>query len=354
VTMHDIKPAPPKGSPRPGPRPVTSPTPDHSRSRPGSGARRPRPTGPARPLGVVPRRRDKLPTDPKGDDERRKTRLERLQKFARTPKGYLLGVLLGLLAITVPHQGLDALRVTGVAALACVILDFMLHLGLRQKFTIPTSALLTGLIIGMVLAPQEPDGIVVMTAIIAIGAKHLVRTTKAHIFNPAAVALALAPLLFGAGESWWGATAGLPVVAILPLIAVGYLVADRANKVPQVLTFLGVYFALLTVLTFFTDTETIRIAAMYRDPFLNSVLFLAFFMLTDPPTSPAKLWDQVGFGAGVAVLAVLIELNHDTVIYLPLALLVANAFWAWRRITVVKQAPNKKVEFTRVPRRAGS
>ena len=103
---------------------------------------------------------------------------------------------------------------------------------MRQKFTIPTSALLTGLIIGMVLAPQEPDGIVVMTAIIAIGAKHLVRTTKAHIFNPAAVALAFAPLLFGAGESWWGAAAGLPVVAILPLVAVGYLVADRAHKSP--------------------------------------------------------------------------------------------------------------------------
>ena len=114
------------------------------------------------------------------------------------------------------------------------------------------------------------------------------------------------------------------------------------------------YFAFLTALTFFTNTETIRIAAMYRDPFLNSVLFLAFFMLTDPPTSPAKLWDQVGFGACVAVLAVLIELNHDTVIYLPLALLVANAFWAWCWVTVVKQAPKKKVEFTRVPRRAGS
>jgi Na+-translocating ferredoxin:NAD+ oxidoreductase RnfD subunit len=257
---------------------------------------------------------------------------------------------LALLAITVPHQGMDALRVTGAAVLAAVVLDLILHLVLREKLLIPTSALLTGLIIGMVLAPQEPTWTVIMTAGIAIGAKHLLRTTRAHIFNPAAIALALAPPLFGSGESWWGATAGLPAVMILPLLVVGYLVAERANKLPQVLTFLGIYFAFLTGMAYLTHTDAIQIAAMYRDPFLNSALFLAFFMLTDPPTSPAKLWDQIVFGAGVAVLAVLIELNHDTVTYLLLALLAGNACWAWRRVRVTRQAVGKRADVARASR----
>ncbi|HVA92192.1 MAG TPA: RnfABCDGE type electron transport complex subunit D [Chloroflexota bacterium] len=338
--MHDIKPSPPPGRPRPGPRSRTSPPPG-----------RPRPVGVDRPLRALPGGRGAPSTRPVGNEERRQTPWGRLQKFARTPKGYLIGALLGLLAIAAPHQGMDALRVTGVATLTAVVLDFILHLVLREKFLAPTSALLTGLIIGMVLAPQEPTWTVIMTAGIAIGAKHLLRTSKAHIFNPAAVALALAPSLFGSGESWWGATAGLPAVAILPLLVVGYLVAERANKIPQVLTFLGVYFAFLTAMTYLTTTETIRIASMYRDPFLNSVLFLAFFMLTDPPTSPAKLWDQIGFGAGVAILAVLIELNHDTVTYLLLALLVGNAYWAWRRVTAVKSPPRKMAGGARMPAR---
>jgi len=330
--MHDIKQPPanarPRPAGRPGPRPQGIP-----------GAGRPRPGPPYRQLRPLPTGTGTPPPRQASDDERRRrTPWGQLQKFVRTPKGYLLGALLALLAITVPHQGMDALRVTGVATLAAVVLDLILHLVLREKFVIPTSALLTGLIIGMVLAPQEPNWAVVMTAGIAIGAKHLLRTTKAHVFNPAALALAVAPPLFGSGESWWGATAGLPAVAILPLLGIGYLVAERANKLPQVLTFLGVYFAFLTGMAYFSHADAIRIASMYRDPFLNSVLFLAFFMLTDPPTSPAKLWDQITFGAGVAMLAVLIELNHDTVTYLLLALLAGNAVWAWRRVTTTKPA----------------
>jgi Na+-translocating ferredoxin:NAD+ oxidoreductase RnfD subunit len=269
---------------------------------------------------------------------RRLTRGKQLRKFARTPKGYALIALLALLVLTIPHQGRQALEIIIAAVTAATAADAAFSLMLNEKLIVPSSALLTGVIVGMVLSPQEPITIVAAVAALAIAAKHLVRTTKAHIFNPAALTLALAPTLFGSGESWWGAMAGLPMPLVVVVLIGGMLTADRVNKMPQVLSFLGVYFGLITGMAFLHLGDPIQTASFYRDPFLNAVLFFACFMLTDPPTSPTRFKDQVIFGSGVALAALAIELHHDTVTYLLLALLPANAWWAWRRL-IAKRGP---------------
>jgi Na+-translocating ferredoxin:NAD+ oxidoreductase RnfD subunit len=259
----------------------------------------------------------------------------------RTPKGYLLIALSALLLLTVPNQGPRALEMTLAAAAVAALADVAFSLILSEKLIVPTSAVLTGLIVGMVLSPQESINIVAAVAGLAIAAKHLLRTTKSHIFNPAALALVLAPSLFGSGENWWGAAAGLPMPLVVAVLIVGMLTADRVNKMPQVFSFLGVYFGLITAMAWLHVGDPIQIASFYRDPFLNSVLFFAFFMLTDPPTSPSRFKDQVIFGSAVALTALAIELHRDTVTYLLLALLPANAWWAWRRLTA-KRTPKPR------------
>jgi Na+-translocating ferredoxin:NAD+ oxidoreductase RnfD subunit len=265
----------------------------------------------------------------------RRTPIAVFRKFVRTPKGYMLGALLLLLTVALPNQGVLALEVTVVSVLASCLAELLLC---RALF-VPTSALLTGLFVAMVMDPHDPLAAIAATSALAIGAKHLVRTSRAHIFNPAALALAIAPYLFGLGESWWGAAAGLPVVALLPLLAAGYVVVDRTNKAPSVLAFLGVYFALFTIATVALPGENTHLAQFYRDPFVGAALFFAFFMLTDPPTSPVRLREQLIFGAGVAVLAVTIELSRDMLAYLFLGLLIGNAWWAWRRVAAMQKAP---------------
>jgi Na+-translocating ferredoxin:NAD+ oxidoreductase RnfD subunit len=272
---------------------------------------------------------------------RRATPWNQPRKFIRTPKGYLLIALSVLLLLTVPNQGPPALDTTLAAVAVAALTDVAFSLMLSEKLIVPTSAVLTGLIVGMVLSPQESITIAAAVAGLAIAAKHLVRTTKSHIFNPAALALVLAPSLFGSGESWWGAAVGLPMPLVVAVLIVGMLTADRVNKMPQVFSFLSVYFGLITAMAWLHLGDPIRIASFYRDPFLNSVLFFAFFMLTDPPTSPVRFKDQVIFGSGVALAALAIELHRDTVTYLLLALLPANAWWAWRRLTA-KRTPRAK------------
>jgi Na+-translocating ferredoxin:NAD+ oxidoreductase RnfD subunit len=83
------------------------------------------------------------------------------------------------------------------------------------------------------------------------------------------------------------------------LFATGIFITDRVNKMPLVLVFLGVYYLLFTATRL--PRIRVRVAEIYRAPDLHASLFFAFFILTDPPTSPVKYRDQVFCGVLVAV-----------------------------------------------------
>lgn len=325
--MHDIEqsPIPPE---RPKIAPVSAPADRSRRPRPAQPASGPRRAAPAGQPRVASPPRARIVPPPGVPAPRRGA----LAKFVRTPKGYLLVALLVLLAVALPGQGTLAVRATVASVLTAALVELIV----RRTLAPPTSALLTGLFVAMVLDPHDPLAVIVATSGAAIVAKHLLRTSRAHIFNPAAAALALAPPLLGAGESWWGATAGLPIVALAPLLLAGYLVVDRVHKLPSVLAFLAVYFALFTAAAVWVSGENTHLAQFYRDPFVGAALFFAFFMLTDPPTSPVRPRDQIIFGVGVAALAVSVELTRDTLTYMFVGLLIGNAWWAWRRLVTAR------------------
>ena len=90
-------------------------------------------------------------------------------------------------------------------------------------------------------------------------------------------------------------------IAKVVLIAAGVFIADRVNKMPLVLTFLGAYFLLFTVTAFVSDP--LPVAEIFRTPDVEAALYFAFIILTDPPTSPAKYPDQIVCGLIVAVVS---------------------------------------------------
>jgi Na+-translocating ferredoxin:NAD+ oxidoreductase RnfD subunit len=75
------------------------------------------------------------------------------------------------------------------------------------------------------------------------------------------------------------------------------------------------------------------VAEMFREPFVQAALFLAFFMLTDPPTSPNRYLDQIWFGLVAAVSAGVAQLLGAGQVYLLLGVLVPNAVLALVRHT---------------------
>jgi Na+-translocating ferredoxin:NAD+ oxidoreductase RnfD subunit len=254
--------------------------------------------------------------------------------LVRTPKGQLLVVFGLLLAILVSADGGLRLLPNLVAAIlsACVV-DAAWLFAESRRLRFPTSALLTALIVVFILSPTESWLVVGWTSVFAIAAKRVVRTARGHIFNPAALALLWAPVAFGSGESWWGALADLPWLWTSVLVAAGLLIVDRLNKFPLVLTFLAAYFGLFALFSYLSQPQAV--AEMFRAPFVQAALFLAFFMLTDPPTSPNRYGDQVWYALLAAGAAAAAQLLGAGQVYLLVGVLVANgvlaAVRAWRR-----------------------
>lgn len=178
--------------------------------------------------------------------------------------------------------------------------------------------------------------VTVVTAAVAIGSKYLLRTRWSNVFNPAAVGLIVSTVVFGAGQSWWGAFPDLSPVALVVLLAAGLFLANRLNKLPMVLVFLGGYFTLFTVASFFGDPA--RVAEIFRSPDVNMALFFAFFMLDDPPTSPVKYDDQIWYGLIVAVVSFAVFESVGAVYFLLAGVLIGNVWESWRRLNAFAES----------------
>lgn len=257
--------------------------------------------------------------------------LRSVRRFLHTPKGILimLFAVTGALAVwgESSERALPGLLVAMGVAAAIDVVAAKLH---RDTWIFPSGALLTGAIVAFVLSPFESLVVVGATTTLAITSKHLFRTRLANIFNPAAFALVASALLFGSVDSWWGAMPAIGPAGVAIILASGLFIADRINKLPLVLTFLGLYFGLFTLASIAGDAATI--AEVYRAPVLHAVLFFAFFMADDPPTCPVKYGEQVIFAVIVAATSFVFFEQFHWIYYLPAALLVGNAFEAVRKV----------------------
>ena len=251
-------------------------------------------------------------------------------RFLKTPKGLLLALLTVTTLVALANQPFDdAAPAVLIAMAVSALLDMGIIWVLRSEWEFPSGALLTGLIIGVILRPQEPISVVVAVSVIAIVSKHVLRTRWSNIFNPAALALVASSFLFSTGQSWWGSMPDLGPLGIIVLFATGLFIADRINKLPLVVVFLGAYFALFTVASFLG--KPVDVAEIFRTPDLQATLFFAFFMVDDPPTCPVRYEDQVPFGLIVAVASFVIFIVVGAIYFLPAGLLVANAWESGRR-----------------------
>jgi Na+-translocating ferredoxin:NAD+ oxidoreductase RnfD subunit len=254
----------------------------------------------------------------------------KLRRFFKKPKGMLIP-LLAILAITAAFGSGFAVVAPVVlgGVLGAVIVDAPILRYREGEWVVPDGAILTGLIVAMVLSPMEPWYVAAITGAVGVVSKYLVRPGKANAFNPAAFALVVTFYWFDTGQSWWGALPEITPLALVLLFATGIFITDRVNKIPVVLSFLGTYYLLVTGTAFAGGAA--KVAELYRTPDLHAALFFAFFMVTDPPTSPPKQRDQLVYGAITAVVSYAVFELIGAAYFLLAGLLVANAWEAWRR-----------------------
>jgi Na+-transporting NADH:ubiquinone oxidoreductase subunit NqrB len=166
----------------------------------------------------------------------------------------------------------------------------------------PLSAAITSLSLTLLLR-TDVIAIAILAAGIAIASKFLLRVRGKHIFNPANVALVT--LMFCSDRAWvssgqWGSAA----VGAFALACLGFLVLTRAKRAETTIAFLFSFAALMIGRALWLgDPLSIPLHQMQN----GALLIFAFFMISDPKTTPNTSIGRIAYGALVAGVAYTIQ-----------------------------------------------
>ncbi len=226
-----------------------------------------------------------------------------LAKTLRDPRCYQVAVLTGLLGfgLIVLDFGIrwqSALTIMATAQLAQYVGTRLAGL---PRFD-PLSALITSLSLTLLLR-TDVIPLAAAAAVIAIGSKFLIRVNGKHVFNPANVALVT--LMLASDYAWvssgqWGSAA----IGSLALACLGFLVLTRAKRAETTIAFLAFYGALLLGRALWLgDPLAIPMHQLQN----GALLIFAFFMISDPKTTPDAALGRVVYAAIVAAIAFTIQ-----------------------------------------------
>lgn len=227
-------------------------------------------------------------------------------------------IALLLLAALVPIGGfasteqVSALTNLAVAAIVCSLCDAVADRIKGKPFRRPETAVICGLIVASVLAPDTAPLTVAWVSGAAIALKHLVQVRKMPLLNPAAAGLMAGHLLLGTLHYWWASGA-------VALLALPFL-AWKTNRLKASGAFLLAWLAMWAGTALIGGGR----AASLEGLLVVVPLYLAAFMVPEPKTSPVRTEDQMVYGAMAGAGAVLLPLAMKEADGLLLALLLAN------------------------------
>ncbi len=238
----------------------------------------------------------------------------------RDPRYYQVAVLSGLLVfgIGVLEFGIRWQNAVTIIATAQLVQYLGTRLAGLPRFD-PLSALITSLSLTLLLRTGHV-GLAAAAAAIAIGSKFLVRVNGKHIFNPANVALVT--LMLASDHAWvssgqWGSAA----IGAFALACLGFLVLTRAKRAATTIGFLLFFGALLFGRALWLgDPLSIPVHQLQN----GALLIFAFFMISDPKTTPDAPAGRILYAAIVATLAFVIQFVH----YVPNGPILALVFTA--------------------------
>lgn len=210
--------------------------------------------------------------------------------FQITILATLLGY--GLLSLNFPISVQAILLTVSISLLTQLLFTQALQLDHFEA----KSALITAFSICLLLRTDQP-WLLLVAAILAIASKFLLRYRNKHIFNPANFALVLITLVFD--HAWFsaGQWGGLAWFALL-VSGLGLLVVIRSSRIDITLAFLGFYSLLVFGRALWLgDPLTIPLHQLQS----GALLIFAFFMISDPVTSPDSRTGRIIFAACVTL-----------------------------------------------------
>ncbi|WP_416878038.1 RnfABCDGE type electron transport complex subunit D [Litorimonas sp.] len=218
------------------------------------------------------------------------------------PRHYQIGVLTSLILLGLFHFGFDLAwwHVAGCVGSTLVTQAFADRI-VGRRFD-PRSPLISALSLTLLLRTGSLT-LSIAAGVLAVASKYILRWNGKHIFNPANFGLVILSLLFT--SAWispgqWGAA---PLFALL-LLGLGGMVTGKAKRWDISLALLGSYGLLVCGRALWLgDPLTIPVHQMQS----GALLVFAFFMISDPKTTPDARAGRLVYAAIVAAVGFTIQ-----------------------------------------------
>jgi Na+-transporting NADH:ubiquinone oxidoreductase subunit NqrB len=237
-----------------------------------------------------------------------------------------------------------------LATLSACLLTQLMWIKLKKlSFHSLKSAMITGLGLSMLLKTSSPE-IAALAGLLAISSKFIFTFKGRHFFNPANFAIISTILL--TGEAWitpgqWGNSE----VILFFVGAAGMMVVFKCGRIDTSLSFLATYFVLDYL--YLQSYLGWPFDFTYQKYTNGAVLLFAFFMITDPITTPNHKIARIIWSMLLALVSFyLFHFKHFygaqiwVLFYLSLLTPLFNIFWKarpfhWFHLEPKKpQAPN--------------
>lgn len=223
-----------------------------------------------------------------------------LHGLAKDPRTYQIATLSSLLLFGVVARAFEVslLQIGALVLTACAVqwLGGVL-VAARTDFKSP---LITALSLSLLLRADALWPLMAAAAI-AIGSKFMLRAHGKHLFNPANIGIVAVIALTDAAwttPGQWGTAVWFAAL----LAGAGMFVAYRAARFDVPLIFLGVFAALLVARALWLgDPLSIPLLRLQN----GALILFAFFMISDPKTTPDGRISRAIFAGGSALLAYL-------------------------------------------------
>lgn len=212
------------------------------------------------------------------------------------PRLFQIAALSGLLAYGLARLDLEVRPARAVLILATVLgAQYAATRLWRLPAYDPKSALISGLSLCLLLRTNS-ELIVVAGAALAVFSKFVLRVNGKHVFNPTNCAI-VALLL--TGEAWvspgqWGSAAFFGFL----LACLGGLIVNRAARSDVTMAFLAAYASLVLGRSLWLG-EPMAIPLHRLEN--GALLIFAFFMISDPRTTPDSRAGRIIFATLVAI-----------------------------------------------------
>ena len=193
------------------------------------------------------------------------------------------------LFLMVKDRNLVIMKAIAVAVISALTLETAIIYLKNKTLQISESPIITGLIVGFVLASDQAWWKIALAALIAVISKYLIRIKDKHIFNPAAFGIFLTVILLGASTGWNG------TYLWYILVPFGLYFTYKIKKLEVVYGYAAVSLVLF-------GAQALLHKVPLLDVFGYFSYFYIFIMVIEPKTGPAKVAGKYFFGAGIAAL----------------------------------------------------